>query len=158
MLFRSRRPIRRLTDRRGDRYVYRKPQQGVGGGVFTALGAFLTGLLGVGIGEVIMPQLVKRNHVPVAVAAATSVFTVILTFVAASFTQVTALIAAGGLDAIPWNLVCYTVPGVIVGGQIGPWLQGRIAHRTMERAIAILFGIIGVAMAFIVLRGLGAWS
>lgn len=150
------RPIRRLTDRRGNNYVYRKPKQGVSGGLFTALGAFLTGLLGVGMGEVIMPQLVKRNHVPVAVAAATSVFTVIVTFIFASFTQLTALIAAGGVDAVPWNLVCYTIPGVIIGGQIGPWLQGRVAQRTVERAIAVLFGIIGLAMGFIVLGGLGA--
>ncbi|MCG6875558.1 MAG: sulfite exporter TauE/SafE family protein [Betaproteobacteria bacterium] len=152
----ARRPTRRLTDRQGNSYVYRKPKQGASGGLFTALGAFLTGLLGVGMGEVIMPQLVKRNHVPVAVAAATSVFTVILVFVSASFTQIAALVAAGGVAAIPWNLVCYTVPGVIIGGQIGPRLQGRFAQRTMERAIAVLFGFIGLAMGFIVLRGLGA--
>ena len=86
------------------------------------------------------------------VAAATSVFIVIVTIASASFTQVTALMAAGGSNAIPWNLVCYTIPAVIIGGQIGPWLQGRIAQRTMEKSIAILFGIIGVAMGWIVLR------
>jgi uncharacterized membrane protein YfcA len=75
---------------------------------------------------------------------------------AASFAQVTALIAAGGTNAIPWNLVCYTIPAVIIGGQIGPWLQGRIAQRTMEKAISILFGIIGLAMGWIVLRAPGA--
>ncbi len=152
----GKRPILRLTDRRGFTYVYRKPKQGASGGLFTGLGAFLTGLLGVGIGEVIMPQLVKRNHVPVAVAAATSVFTVIVTIASASFTQVAALIAAGGVNAIPWNLVCYTIPAVIIGGQIGPWLQGRIAQRKVERAIAILFGVIGLAMGYIVLRRIGA--
>ena len=152
------RPIRTVTDRLGNTYTYRKPKQGASGAGVTGIGAFLTGLLGVGIGEVIMPQLVKRNHVPVAVAAATSVFIVIVTIASASFTQVTALIAAGGINAIPWNLVCYTVPAVIIGGQIGPWLQGRIAQRTMERAIAILFGIIGVAMGYIVLRELGAFG
>jgi uncharacterized membrane protein YfcA len=104
----------------------------------------------VGIGEVIIPQLVKRNHVPVAVAAATSVFAVIVTIASASFTQVTALISAGGVNAIPWNVVCYTIPAVIIGGQIGPWLQGRIAQRTMERVIAVLFGLIGIAMMWIV--------
>lgn len=146
--------IRTVTSRGGQTYRFRKPRQGPIGAAFTSIGSFLTGFLGVGVGEVILPQLVKRNHVPVAVAAATSVFTVIVTIASASFTQVTALIAAGGVDAIPWNLVCYTIPAVILGGQIGPWLQGRIAQRTMERAIAILFGIIGVAMAWIVLRTL----
>jgi uncharacterized membrane protein YfcA len=148
------RPMRRLTDRRGNSYVYGRPKQGVSGGLFTALGAFLTGLLGVGIGEVIMPQLVKRNHVPVAVAAATSVLTVILTFIAASFTQVTALIAAGGVDAIPWNLVCYSVPGVIIGGQIGPRLQGTISQRTMEHAIGILFLVLAFGMFSVAMKRL----
>lgn len=150
------RPVRSVTGRDGRTYTYRKPRVGAFGAGATGVGGFLTGLLGVGIGEVIMPQLVKRNRVPVAVAAATSVFAVIVTIASASFTQVTALIAAGGVNAIPWNLVAYTVPAVIIGGQIGPRLHGMISQRTMEKAIAILFGIIGVAMAFIVLRQLGA--
>ncbi|MFB3102644.1 MAG: sulfite exporter TauE/SafE family protein [Alphaproteobacteria bacterium] len=150
------RPMRSITGRDGRTYKYRKPRLGTIGAAMTALGGFLTGLLSVGIGEVIMPQLVKRNRVPVAVAAATSVFTVIITIASASFTQVAALITAGGVNAIPWNLVVYTVPAVIIGGQIGPRLQGTIPQRSMEKAIAILFGIIGVAMAFIVLREFSA--
>lgn len=147
----SSRPTRTIVARTGQSYTYPIPRQGFIGGIITSTGAFLTGLLGVGIGEVIVPQLVKRNRVPVAVAAATSVFTVIVTIASASFTQVAALISAGGINAIPWNLVCYTVPAVIIGGQLGPWLQGRIAQRTMEKSIAILFGIIGVAMMWIVI-------
>ncbi|MBT5459428.1 MAG: sulfite exporter TauE/SafE family protein [Rhodospirillaceae bacterium] len=145
------RPTRTVVARTGQTYTYPIPHQGFIGGIITSTGAFLTGLLGVGIGEVIVPQLVKRNRVPVAVAAATSVFIVIVTIASASFTQVAALISAGGANAIPWNLVCYTIPAVIIGGQLGPWLQGRISPRTMEKSIAILFGIIGVAMMWIVL-------
>ena len=78
------RPIRHVTD------TYHAPRQGFLGGIITSAGAFLTGLLGVGIGEVIMPQLVKRNRIPVAVAAATSVFIVIVTIASASFTQIAA--------------------------------------------------------------------
>ena len=147
-----------VTDATGTTYNFKKPRQGADGAVTTGVGSFLTGLLGVGIGEVIMPQLVKRNHVPVPVAAATSVFIVIVTIAAASFAQVSQLIAAGGVNAIPWNLVCYTIPGVIIGGQIGPRLQGKITQRTMERTIAILFAIIGVAMGYIALRELGIFG
>jgi len=146
----SDRTTRSITAKSGETYRYQIPRVGLFGSLVTGGGAFLTGLLGVGIGEVIVPQLVKRNRVPVAVAAATSVFIVIVTIASASFTQVTALISAGGANAIPWNVVCYTIPAVIIGGQIGPWLQGRIAQRTMEKAIAILFGMIGVAMMWIV--------
>ena len=93
------RPVRTVTARDGHAYTYRAPRLGASGAGITGLGSFLTGLLGVGIGEVIMPQLVKRNHVPVAVAAATSVFTAIVTIASASFTQVAALVAAGGGSA-----------------------------------------------------------
>jgi uncharacterized membrane protein YfcA len=48
----------------------------------------LTGLLGVGIGEVVMLQLARRNGVPIPVAAVISVFVVIA---AASFTQISRL-------------------------------------------------------------------
>lgn len=147
-----------VTAADGQTYDFKKPKQGVGGAATTSVGSFLTGLLGVGVGEVIMPQLVKRNRVPVPVAAATSVFIVIVTIAAASFTQVSALIAAGGANAIPWNLVAYTIPGVIIGGQIGPRLQGKVAQRTMEKTIATLFAIIGLAMGFIALRELGVFG
>ena len=76
----------------GTTYTYKAPRQGKGAAA-TGLGAFLTGLLGVGIGEVVMPQLVKSNKVPIPVAAATSVFTVIVVVASASFTQISTLIA-----------------------------------------------------------------
>lgn len=145
------RPIRTITGRDGAEYTFRQPRQGKGA-IATGIGGFLTGLLGVGIGEVVMPQLVKRNHVPVAVAAATSVFIVIVVVAAASFTQISALVAEGGLQAVPWNAVVYTIPAVIIGGQIGPRLQGKVAQRTMERAIGYLFLVIGIAMAYIAIR------
>ena len=67
-----------------------------------------------------MPQLAKRNRVPMALASGTSVFVVIVVVASASFTQISALISQGGLAAVPWSLVIYTIPGVVIGGQIGP--------------------------------------
>lgn len=125
------------------------------GAAGTALGGFLTGIVSVGIGETVMPQLVRRNRMPVPVAAATSVLIVIVTVASASFAHVSALIAGGGPGAVPWNPVCWTIPGVIVGGQIGPRLQGAIPQRRMERSIAVLFGIIGLSMAWIAWREIG---
>ena len=145
------RETRTITGRDGTTYTYKAPRQGKGAAA-TGLGAFLTGLLGVGIGEVVMPQLVKSNKVPIPVAAATSVFTVIVVVASASFTQIFTLIAQGGVNAVPWNVVVYTIPAVIIGGQIGPRLQGKVKQRTMEKAIAYLFLVIGVAMTWIALR------
>ena len=56
------------------------------------------------------------------------------------------------MNAVPWNLVCWTIPGVIIGGQIGPSLQGAIPRRRREKSIPVLFGTIGVAMALIACR------
>ena len=50
----------------------------------------------------------------------------------------------GGSAAVPWNLVVYTIPGAIIGGQIGARLQGAVRPRLMERSIASLFLVIGV--------------
>ena len=136
-----------------DKTVYRFPTPRQGNGALaTGMGGFLTGLLGVGIGEVVIPQLVKGNQVPIPVAAATSVFVVIVVVATASFTQISALIAQGGLNAVPWNVVIYTIPAVIIGGQIGPRLQGKVSQRSMEKGIGYLFLVIGIAMAWIAIR------
>lgn len=145
--------MRELKARDGTIYRYAAPRQGLGA-VATGIGALLTGMVSVGIGEVIMGQLVKRHRVPLPVAAATSVLIVIATVTAASLAQVTALIAEGGVEAVPWNLVMYTIPGVIIGGQIGPRAQGKVSETFMVRAIAFLFALIGVAMASIVIADL----
>lgn len=114
-------------------------------GVATGVGSFLTGMLSVGIGEVIVPQLTKRG-VPLAVAVAAAVTIVIVTVACASFTLIGQVIAEGGWQQVPWNLVCYSVPGVLIGGQIGPRLQGRIEQRTLEYSIAALFVVLAIAM------------
>lgn len=146
--------MRRKVDDKGREHVYATPRLGPVSGLMTGIGAFLTGMLSVGIGEAIVPQLTRRG-VPVAVAAATSVAVVIVTVASASFTLIGQLVSEGGLSAVPWNLVVYTIPGVIIGGQIGPRLQGLISHRAMERAIGILFMMIAVAMAFVAMKRLG---
>ncbi len=140
--------LHRKADNKGREYVYKRPKLGLSSSLITSTGAFLTGLLSVGIGEVIVPQLTKRG-VPVAVAAATSVAVVIVTVASASFTLIGQLMREGGLSAVPWNLVCYTIPGVIIGGQIGPRLQGLVSQHVMERAIGGLFILISFAMVFV---------
>jgi len=135
--------LRTLTDSSGTTYKYRlyKSQNGQ-----TGIGGFLTGMLSAGIGEVVMPQLVKKGKVPIPVAAGTSILVVIITVFSASFAHIATLVQKGGLSAVPWNLLCYSIPGVLVGGQIGTRLQGKIHPDTMERAIGIVFMLVGVAM------------
>ncbi len=142
--------LRKVVDTEGNVYQHMMYQAKK---IPTAVGGLLTGLVSVGIGEVVMPQLVKDGKVAVPVAAATSVLIVIITVICASFTHIATLINQGGINAVPWNLVCYSIPGVLIGGQIGPRLQGKVPQRVMERTIAIIFSIIGVAMIFMVAKG-----
>jgi uncharacterized membrane protein YfcA len=146
--------FRTITDSRGHEYTYEIPKLGVASYALTGTGAFLTGMVSVGIGEVTISKLARKG-LPIAVAAATSVLVVIVTVAFASTTLVIQLIKAGGWTAVPWNLLVYDIPGVLIGGQIGPRLQGKIPPHTMRRAIAILFVILAVAMITVAARKLG---
>ncbi|MDJ0699626.1 MAG: sulfite exporter TauE/SafE family protein [Woeseiaceae bacterium] len=141
-------------DHVGREYSYPDVHLGVRGSIYTGIGAFLTGMVSVGIGEVVISQLTRRG-VPVAIAASTSVAIVIVTVAFASFTLIGQLIDEGGMSAVPWNLVCYSIPGVLIGGQIGPRLQGKISQTTMEHAIGWLFVILAVAMSIVAVQKLG---
>ena len=66
--------------------------------------------------------------------------------------QYIACVAVNATGEVPNGMVAYTIPGVIIGGQIGPRLQGKVSQHTMVRAVGILFAVIGLAMGWIVLR------
>ena len=148
-------PPRKIVDSRGHEYTYRAPRLGPRSYALTALGAFLTGMVSVGIGEVTISKLTRKG-LPIAVAAATSVLVVIVTVIFASTTLAVQLIRGGGWTAVPWDLLLYDIPGVLIGGQIGPRLQGKIAPHRMRRAIAILFVILAAAMMMVALKKFGA--
>jgi uncharacterized membrane protein YfcA len=145
---------RTIVDSKGHTYAYDVPRLGTGSNLLTATGAFLTGMVSVGIGEVTISQLTRKG-LPIAVAAATSVLVVITTVVFASTTLFAQMIKSGGWTAVPWNLLCYDIPGVLIGGQIGPRLQGRVSPHAMRRAISVLFVLLSIAMMFVALRKLG---
>jgi hypothetical protein len=134
-----------IVDSRGHEYAYDDPKLGPASIALTSIGAFMTGLVSVGMGEVTVSQL-HRKAVPIAVAAATSVLVVSVTVLFASSTHVLQLVQGGGWAAIPWNLLVWDVPGVLIGGQIGPRLQGLIPQQTMRRGIGVLFVILAIAM------------
>ena len=135
-----------IVDSSGKTHQYAEPVLGIRSRLLTSIGAFLTGLVSVGIGEVTVSQLTRKG-VPIAVAAATSVLIVIATIAIASTTLASQLIKDGGWTAVPWHLLVYDIPGVLIGGQIGPRLQGKVSQASMQRAIAILFVFLAIAMA-----------
>lgn len=134
------------TLRRRDGTEYRIPEVGLGTQrLLSGVGAFLAGLISTGVGEATMPGLVRLGGYPVPVAAATSTVVVASTVVAAAATHLVELIAKGGLDAVPWNLLAWAVPGAVVGAFIGTHLQGRVPERAARRFFSLLFVLIGIA-------------
>jgi uncharacterized membrane protein YfcA len=124
-----------MTDASGRNYTFKLPRMDTLAVALTSLGGFLTGTSGVGVGELLMPQLTGRFGVPTPVAAGSSVLVVFATVAAAAVTQVAELLSAKGEDAFPLNLICMTVPGVIIGGQLAPVLQGKIPQKQVSTRV-----------------------
>jgi uncharacterized membrane protein YfcA len=135
----------------GKAFTYRPPSLGGGSIGVTASGSFLTGLLGVGVGEVLLPQLVRSCCMPLPLAAGTSVATVVFTAAAAALVQFATLAALSAdgdfASVVPWSLVRWTIPGVLIGGQCAPLIASRgwLSDATIERFAATLFTLVGLA-------------
>mmetsp|Transcript_39936 Transcript_39936/g.43289 ORF Transcript_39936/g.43289 Transcript_39936/m.43289 type:complete len:421 (-) Transcript_39936:63-1325(-) len=146
----------------GTPYEYLPPKKGDWKSTgITVGGSGLTGLLGVGVGEVILPQLVRNCCMPIPVAAGTSVAIVVVTALTAAVVQFLTLaslvsssssspetgILSGLIEVVPWSLVQFTIPGALIGGQVAPYLASRklFSDEDIEQFTAALFGIIGIA-------------
>ncbi len=110
------------------------------GRIGAAVGGLLVGLISTGLGEANSYSLVKRCRIPSRVAIAVSVTTVAVTALAASVTHLIDFLATPDANgALIISIVIFTIPGVIIGGQLGPQITGRIPERTLIRSIGWLF-------------------
>jgi uncharacterized membrane protein YfcA len=125
-----------INARDGNTYSYHTCNRSIGV-TLAGIGGFLTGLMSARLPEITTTQLMLRCHIPPRVAVATAIF--VLT--------VTVFFAAGvhAIAAQPaWHVVVWSIPGVIIGAQIGPRLAGKVPLHISERVLAILFLAIGV--------------
>ena len=106
----------------------------------SAVGGFFMGMISTGLGELNSYFLLQKFKIPSKVAVATSVFTVAFTALVAATAHLISFINAGGetLSTV-LNLVIFTVPGVIIGGQIGPFVATRISQHALEKTLGGLF-------------------
>ncbi len=92
------------------------------------------------------------TKIPVRVAIGTSHMVIALTAILASVIHV---IHASAFDAaIPWNILFITVPAVIAGGQLSPYIAAKLPAKQLERVISGLFLVIAVALLMLVLTKL----
>ena len=117
------------------------------GPLVTGAGALLLGVISVGLAELQGFHLLARRRLAVATAVATNVVVVWLALVAAVSGHLARLLPGWGgtLDEVGALLV-FTVPGVLVGGQLGPVIQARLQPATIRKAIGIILVAIGAVM------------
>lgn len=136
-----------LVDSAGKEYRYTvcNKDQGL---VFAGIGGALLGMISVGLAELQEYHLLARCRVPSPVAVATSIFVVVVSVLVASlghFYRLATSADAGILTQV-LSIVAFTIPGVIVGGQIGPMMQARLNPDIAKVGIAILFIAVGIFM------------
>jgi hypothetical protein len=58
---------------------------------------------------------------------------------------------------VPLELVCWTVPGVVAGGQVGPRIQaaGLVSQRSAEQALGAVFVLVRCAFLLAAAQGRG---
>lgn len=135
-----------LIDNEGHEYRYTICNKNMGR-MFAAIGGAFVSMISVGLAELQEYQLVARCKVPTPVAIATSIFVVVITLVVASIGHIYEF-AQGNISDLTEvvNLAIFTVPGVILGGQIGPKVQKWLPDDKTKISISILFLLIGMFM------------
>lgn len=104
--------------------------------------AVASGMLSVSIGEWLVPLLRSRLSLRMGVAIATSIATVF-------GTCVLALLFHGLMGArVDLPSLLWAVPGVIIGGQIGPRIAERINDRILKELFIFLLTLIGIHLIY----------
>jgi len=114
-----------------------------------SIGGVFQGLAGFGIGELGIISML-RSSVPVRVAIGTNHIVVALTAVLASLVHVFGGGLVGGhsidLASTPWNMVVWTVPATVTGGQIAPFVANALDTGTIKQGVGVLFALIATAL------------
>ena len=108
----------------------------------STLFAVLTGLLSMGIGDFLVPIL--RNRLKISMEAAMSTCLVVMALNAAFAAGLR--IATG--DPFAFYVVIWAIPGVLIGGQLGPRLAGRIPDQTLKEIFILGLSLAGIHMMF----------
>ena len=117
------------------------------------LGGLLIGMISAGLGEINELNFLKRMKLPVASASATSVFLVAMSATVGSIFHVYFLVRQGDPSVFTEvvSILAFTVPGVIVGAQIGVFLANIISAAIMGKIVGVLFLILAVLTILLVI-------
>jgi uncharacterized protein len=115
------------------------------GRLISGIGALFMGMISTGLGEMNGFFLLQRCRVPSKVAVATSVLIVAVTALVASVGHFYSFMQQGKeVLNVVYSLVIFTIPGVIIGGQLGSAVASRIPQSLLMRGLGVLFVLVAV--------------
>ena len=136
---------RRITTASGQTYEYRFNEGAATG--FNVLLGFISSFFGTGGGFLRTPLLVYVFKFPVQVAVATSIFTLSFYTTAGALTHA----AKGNVDWFPTFVMAGI--GLVVGGQVGARLAGRLEGAWILRLLLVVVLALGVRLIWEGVRG-----
>ena len=124
-------PVERVATREAAPYLW-----------LAGLFAILTGLLSIGVGDFLVPILRNRLYMKMESAMAACLIVMAINAALAAALHV----AMGEHFAV--GIVLWAIPGVILGGQVGPRLASRISDQTLKEIFVYGLSLAGIHMMF----------
>ena len=121
---------------------YISPNMKVGVPLF-GFGGLLLGLLSSGCGETNALFLIKLSRIPIKIATGTSVVIIAITALSSGLMHISHFSTMSFSDSSQvLSIIIFTIPGVIIGGQLGPILADKFQFKYFEKFIGCVFLII----------------
>ncbi len=102
----------------------------------------MTGLLSMGVGDFLVPVL--RNRLRMNMESAMGACLIVMALNAALAAVLHLMIG----ETFAGRLALWAIPGVLVGGQVGPRLAGRIPDQTLKEIFIYGLSLAGIHMMF----------
>jgi uncharacterized membrane protein YfcA len=109
---------------------------------FISLLSIVSGLLSVSIGEWLIPIMRSKMALRMSAAVATSITTIFGTCLVGAASH--AILG----NRPQWAVILWAVPGVLIGGQIGPRLAEHINERKLKDMFIFLLTLIGIHLIY----------
>lgn len=109
---------------------------------FISLLSVISGMLSISIGEWLIPIMRSKMALRMSVAVATSIATIFGTCLMGTASH--ALLG----NQPQWSVVMWAVPGVLIGGQLGPRLVELINERKLKDIFIFLLTLIGIHLIY----------
>jgi uncharacterized membrane protein YfcA len=110
------------------------------------LGGLSIGMISAGLGEINELNFLQKMKMPVPAASGTSVFLVAISAIVGVCAHTYFLVSQGELSIFTnvLSLLIFTIPGVVIGAQVGVRLSNVISRKYMGKFVGVLFTILAV--------------